>query len=191
MRITFFPMVATVACSILYLFLCFLLLLYFEMGIIGLAVAISIKECALYFMTLIYCYCSESVRSLLVPHDSESLKGLGEYLKLSVSSTFMISSARWANHLISFMAGILGVVELASITVVFSFRVFLYTFAQGIEEGTSALIGNSIGANNVPLAKRFYYLIFVITVGMVVPLSLITFFAREQLASYITNEEEV
>ena len=77
------------------------------------------------------------------------------------------------------MAGILGVVELASITVIFSFRVSLFSFAHGIEEGSSALIGNCIGANNVPLAKRFYSLISVITVGMIVPLSLITFFARE------------
>ena len=103
----------------------------------------------------------------------------------------MICSSRWASHLITFMAGSLGVVELASITVVLSFRVFLFTFAQGIEEGTSAIIGNCIGANNVPLAKRFYWLIGVFTICMIAPLSLTTFFARDFIASYITNEEEV
>ena len=72
MRITFFPMVASIASSVLYILLCFLFVVYFDMGIIGLAVAISIKECALFLMTLIYCHCSESVSKVLFPLDSES-----------------------------------------------------------------------------------------------------------------------
>ena len=72
MRITFFPMVASIATSVLYILLCFLFVVYFDMGIIGLAVAISIKECALFLMTLIYCHCSESVSKVLFPLDSES-----------------------------------------------------------------------------------------------------------------------
>ena len=72
MRITFFPMVASIASSVLYILLCFLFVVYFDMGIIGLAVAISIKECALFLMTLIYCLCSESVSKVLFPLDSES-----------------------------------------------------------------------------------------------------------------------
>ena len=191
MRITFFPMVATIVAAVFYILLCFLFVVYFDMGIIGLAVAMSIKDCALLFMTLIYCYCSEPVRKVLVPLDSEAFWGWSEYLKISIPATFMICSARWAGHVISFMAGMLGVVELASITVVFSFRVGLFTFAQGIEEGTCALIGNCIGANNVPLAKRFYSLIGMLAMGLIVPLSLITFFAREQLAALFTNEEDV
>ena len=72
MRITFFPMVASIASSVLYILLCFLFVVYFDMGIIGLAVAISIKDCALFLMTLIYCHCSESVSKVLFPLDSES-----------------------------------------------------------------------------------------------------------------------
>ena len=110
MRITFFPMVATFAASALYILLCFLLVVYFDMGIIGLAVAISIKECAQFLMTLIYCYWSESVNKVLAPLDIESFQGLSEYLKLSTSAIMMICASRWASHLITFMAGVLGVV---------------------------------------------------------------------------------
>ena len=110
MRITFFPMVATFAASALYILLCFLLVVYFDMGIIGLAAAISIKECAQFLMTLIYCYWSESVSKVLAPLDIESFQGLSEYLKLSTSAIMMICASRWASHLITFMAGVLGVV---------------------------------------------------------------------------------
>ena len=55
MRITFFPMVASIASSAFYILLCFLLVVYYDMGIIGLAVAISIKECTLFLLTLTYC----------------------------------------------------------------------------------------------------------------------------------------
>ena len=129
MRLTFFPMVATISCSVLYILLCFLLVVYFDLGIIGLAAAISIKECAQFSMTLIYCYWSEEVNKVLIPIGSESFQGLGEYLKLSISSIMMICASRWASHLITFMAGVLGVVQLASLTVILAFRVFLFTFA--------------------------------------------------------------
>ena len=82
MRITFFPMVVTIASSVLYILLCFLLVVYFDMGIIGLAAAISIKECARFLMTFIYCYWSESVSKVLAPLDSESFQGLSAEQKL-------------------------------------------------------------------------------------------------------------
>ena len=110
MRITFFPMVATITSSVLYILLCFLLVVYFDMGIIGLAAAISIKECVLFLMTFAYCFWSESVSTVLAPLDSESFQGLGEYLKLSISAILMICASRWASYLITFMAGVLGVV---------------------------------------------------------------------------------
>ena len=110
MRITFFPMVVTIASSVLYILICFLLVVYFDMGIIGLAAAISIKECAQFMMTFIYCYWSESVSKVLAPLDSKSFQGLSEYLKLSISAFMMICASRWASHLITFMAGVLGVV---------------------------------------------------------------------------------
>ena len=191
MRITFFPMVATITCSVLYIFLCFLFVVYFDMGIIGLAAAMSIKDCALFLMTLIYCYNSETVCKVLIPFDSESFQGLSEYLMLSISSSLMTMATLWSLHLITLMAGFLGVVEMASITAILSFRLTLFTFALSVGEGASTLIGNCIGANNVPLAKRFYYMIGAFTIGMTVTMSLITFFANEQLASLITNEKEV
>ena len=60
----------------------------------------------------------------------------------------------------------------------------------GIQQGTSALIGNCIGANNVPLAKRFYHLIAKITTLVVIMLSLLTLIERP-IILYLTSSEKV
>ena len=80
---------------------------------------------------------------------------------------------------------------MASMTAILSFRLTLFMFAVSVGESASTLIGNCIGANNVPLAKRFYSMTGAFTIGFTVTLSLISFYANEQLASLITNEKEV
>ena len=64
-------------------------------------------------------------------------------------------------------------------------------FALGVQEGTCTLIGNCIGANNIPLAKRFYTLIAKIAAASTLTLSLLTFFCRRQIVSAFTNDQEV
>ena len=67
----------------------------------------------------------------------------------------------------------------------------LYMTPLGIQEATCALIGNCIGANNVPLAQRFFSLIFKINGLTVIILSLLILFARKQIAQFYTGNAEV
>ena len=179
MRITFFPMVAMILTTILHILLCLLFVFYFEMGLIGLAVAVSIKDFVLMVLTSLYCYTEPNVYKVMVPFDKEAFRGWGEYLAISIPAAVMICSEYYAFEYITLAAGTLGVVELASIATVYSYSTLLFMIALGIQEGTCTLIGNCIGANNVPLAKRFYYLIAKITTAVVLLLSLITLFFRE------------
>ena len=125
MRITFYPMVFMIIATVFHTTLCILFMMYFEMDISGLALALSIKDFALMIMTMIYSNCSETVRKTIVPFDCQALEDWGEYLKISIPAMIMICSERWAFYVLTFMAGILGVVDLASITVVFSMTVLL------------------------------------------------------------------
>lgn len=56
---------------------------------------------------------------------------------------------------------------------------------------TGALVGNSIGANNVPLANRFYSVAFKSTVAVVAVMSTVIILFREKLARMLTDDEEV
>ena len=59
MRITFYPMVFMIIATLLHTFLCVFFIMYLEMSIEGLALALSIKDFALMVMTMIYSNCSE------------------------------------------------------------------------------------------------------------------------------------
>ena len=64
-------------------------------------------------------------------------------------------------------------------------------FPLGIQEGTCGIIGNCIGSNNVPLAKRFFDMITKFTLAVVVILCLMTYLARSNIVAFFTEDEDV
>ena len=61
----------------------------------------------------------------------------------------------------------------------------------GIQEATCGIIGNCIGAHNVPLAKRFFGVITKFTMATILLMSLTILFAREQIVAFYTADEAV
>ena len=118
MRITFFPMVAMFLSICLHVAFCHIFINGFSMGIIGLAVAVTCRDLFLCVLTMLYCSCTQSISEVMVPFDVEALHGWGEYLLISIPSTIMICAEKYAFESLTFTAGALGVIELASITVV-------------------------------------------------------------------------
>ena len=68
--------------------------------------------------------------------------------------------------------------ELAVQTIVTSGLAILFEVPSGISEATSSIIGNCIGANNVPLAKRFFRMTSKITLIVMSTLAAVIFIAR-------------
>ena len=66
----------------------------------------------------------------------------------------------------------------------------MFEIPLSYQEATAAIIGNCIGANNVPLAIRFYKLSSWITVITVVILQLVILFGRNVIATYYLASEE-
>ena len=157
------------------------------MGINGLALANSIKDLFCLILTVIYSYCSKDVSKAIVPMNIEALRGWGEYFAISVPATVMLIAGWWAFEVIFLISGIIGPVEAASMTLITAYFPLPLMFAFGICEGTISLIGNSIGANNIPLAKRFYYLIGKISFAMILAQCMITLICRNQIVSAFTN----
>ena len=118
MRITFFPLVAMILSTLLHVGLSILFVIHLDMGIIGLAVAVTCRDFFLCVLTMLYCCCTQSISEAMVPFDVEALRGWGEYLSISIPAAVMICTEKYAFESMTITAGILGVVELASITVV-------------------------------------------------------------------------
>ena len=61
----------------------------------------------------------------------------------------------------------------------------------GIQEAACAVVGNCIGANNVPLAKRFFCQIIIVVVCSIFIVFSVLFFLREKIAKLLTDDLEV
>ena len=188
-RITVVPLVAMFVATFLHIPLCYLFVIHFDLDIRGLGIASSLKDLVLLLSVMIYSNCNEQVRPALSMPDSTSLSGWGEYLKISLPGTVMMCAEWWAFEILVVLSGTLGVPEQASQVLVASLNSILFMAPLGVQEATTALVGNCIGANNVPLAKRFFSLIYKINTLMCITLSTITFFARWQIVAFFTAEE--
>lgn len=114
MRITLVPMIAMFVATILYIPLCVLFMHKLDLGIIGLAVALVVKDFVLFLTVTIYGIYSDKISQALVPIDIEAFRGWRQYLEVSLPTTVMICAEWWAFEVIAILAGTIGVVELAS-----------------------------------------------------------------------------
>ena len=89
------------------------------------------------------------------------------------------------------MGGILGVTELAALTICLNTHALLFRIPLGFTEATGALLGNSFGANNVELATRFFRLIMIIGFSTMCMLSSLTVLGRDKLVHFYSKDEEL
>ena len=90
----------------------------------------------------------------------------------------MLCSEWWAFEVIIMMAGILGIVPLASLTICLNIQALCGRMPLGITEASGSLMGNSVGANNTRLAKRFASLIFKVAFMCILMLGLMVVLGR-------------
>ena len=117
MRITFVPMVAMMVASVMHVPLCLIFLNGLDLGILGLAYALSVKDGVLLVSVMIYARCKTEIRAAMRGLDAEAFRGWGEYLSYSLPCVLMICSEWWAFEILQIFAGALGVDELAAATI--------------------------------------------------------------------------
>ena len=61
----------------------------------------------------------------------------------------------------------------------------------GISDAVCAITGNCIGANNVPLAKRFFKMITTISVMTTILMSTVTYMCRDYITAIFAEDQKV
>ena len=125
-------MVASIIAAILHIPMCLLFVCALDCGVIGLAYATTLKEAILLAVVIIYCKLSERINTVLQPIDREAFNGWYEYLAVSLPATVMICSEWWAFEALTIMAGMLGVIQLATQTISINVLALLYMVVVGI-----------------------------------------------------------
>ena len=73
-------------------------------------------------------------------------------------------------------------------TIIVTCNSIFFEVPLGTAEASCALIGNCIGAGNIPLARRFYKLTAIVAICEAITLSILIFFGRTAIAEfYSTN----
>ena len=97
-------------------------------------------------------------------------------------------SEMWAYEMITVLAGLFGTTEQAAYIITVACSSVFFEVPLGTAEASCALIGNCIGAGNVPLARRFYKLTAIVAMCEAITLAILTFFGRRAIAEfYSTN----
>ena len=106
-------------------------------------------------------------------------------------STIIICSEWWAFEVLTVISGIISIEAQAIQTIVTSGCAILFEVPLGYQEATCAVIGNCIGAGNVPLARRFMRLTTWVTLGTIFTLQLMIFFGKDAIAKFYSNDPKV
>ena len=181
-------MVAMVLATVLHIPLCFLFFLWLELGILGLAIATSIKDFVLFVTVMVYCRNSSQFKQTLQPFDSETFAGWYDYLKVSIPSTVMVCSEWWAFEVYIILAGNIGVSELAALIICNNINIIMLQVPGGFQQASASIIGNSIGANNAPLAQKYFRMTSTFAFTCIFLMVLTLGLARDNIAWLYTED---
>ena len=185
-------MAAQILTTALHFCLCLFLVVYRDMGIRGLGIATSLSYFACWLMTTIYSHlCIPKIRKAFFFPGGESFRNWWKYLKISLPNAVMVCASWWAYEILTFLAGTIGVNELATQTIVASIAGLLIQIPLGLSEGVCAVTGNCIGVDNVELGKRFVRLVAKVTLVIVFAISLSLFFLSTHVAQLFTTDVSV
>lgn len=192
MRKTFATMVIQIFVSILHLSLCYYFVFVLKMEINGLGLAISLTNLLKFLLTLGYImYNKQTARVLARPSLKSLTTGWKEYLKLSLPVILILGSEWWAYELITVLAGLINTEAQAAQTLISICVSVFFEVPLGTSEASCALIGNCIGANNVPLAKKFLRVTSLVAFFVVTSLAFVIFLARDQISALCATDNEV
>lgn len=185
------------AANVLNVFLNWLLIYHLDGGFEGAPVATSLSRWAQLLALLLYLYCSRERHARTVPSWTD-LEGIGfkarfaSFMRLGAPGALMLGLEAWSFETTTLLAGLIGVVPLASHMVLINtigFTFLSFPFALGI--ASSIRIGWLLGAGSARAAKHSGEVCFVLMVGFMLVLSLAKIAARHQLGRIFSEDAAV
>ncbi|KAJ4964763.1 hypothetical protein NE237_016612 [Protea cynaroides] len=177
---------------VFHIFLCWLLILQFNLGLVGAAIALNLSWWIVdlgQFLYIIMGYCSGTWTGF----SWGAFRDLGAFALLSIASAIMLCLEFWYYTLLVVLAGNLKNPEIAvaSISICTSLGGWEFTIFLGLNAAISVRISNELGAGR-PRAAKFSILVVVLTsvlIGVAIQTTLLIL--RNVYALPFTNSPEV
>ena len=123
--------------------------------------------------------------------NSDSFKGLYEYLTYSVPCYIMIALECWGFEMLSIYSGYIGVKELGTSIILINIIIFLFMVPLGISFIASSMVGNNLGGNRPRIARIYAEssLFVVFSLSLIVGSFLWIF--RYKIGYIFTDDEDI
>ena len=188
------PMKITAITLLLHPIICYLFIIYMDLGMMGAAYAQTLNASLNFFFLhfSIQYYKLYAEGSWFVPNsDTWIWSECIDFMKMSLWSASMIIVEWWAFDLLTLYATQLGVVALSLNVIAINLVATYFMFPLGISSVLSVRVGNYIGAMNLPHAKRFAKVGMVLTLIILVLICIIYLMLRDIIPRLFTDQEEV
>ncbi|CDW76683.1 na+-driven multidrug efflux pump [Stylonychia lemnae] len=92
----------------------------------------------------------------------DSLRGMGQYLKMALPSMLMVCLEWWTFEIQTFFASFISVEATGSQVIILNMMYIYFCSTMGLQVAGYSLIGQSIGSQDIQLAKQYRKMIFII-----------------------------
>ena len=159
-------MYISIGCIVLHGIMLYLSVVHFGYGVIGAGVSTLISYFVLFGGLELYCIFQKyRVHQLKWRLSANMVKYIPSYLENAIPCCLVLFISWLPQEILTIFAGMIGVHELAAMSILSSFYLFVSDIWLGIGISSSALVGNSLGENKPNQAKRFTYVSLMISVA--------------------------
>ncbi|KAA8538233.1 hypothetical protein F0562_027944 [Nyssa sinensis] len=171
----------------------FLLVVYFKLGIAGVAIAMVWTNLNLFLLLSSFMYFSGVYKDSWVAPSMDCLRGWSSLLALAVPTCVSVCLEWWWYEFMIMLCGVLvnPKATIASMGILIQTTSLVYVFPSSLSLGVSARVGNELGANRPAKARISMIVSLTCALGLGLAAMLFTTLMRHQWGRFFTNDEEI
>ncbi|KAI9106856.1 hypothetical protein K1719_022384 [Acacia pycnantha] len=171
----------------------FLLVVHFQMGVAGVAIAMVWTNLNLFLFLCSFVYFSDVCKDSWVTLSIDCLKGWSSLLALAIPTCVSVCLEWWWYELMIMLCGLLGnpKATIASMGILIQTTSLVYVFPSSLSLGVSTRVGNELGANRPGKARLSMIVSLFCAVGLGLGAMGFTTVMRHQWGRFFTGDEEI
>ncbi|CAL0319273.1 unnamed protein product [Lupinus luteus] len=178
---------------ILHVPLNFLLVVHFNMGITGVALAMVWTNLNLFLFLSSFIYFSGVYKDSWVSPSMDCLRGWSSLLALAIPTCVSVCLEWWWYELMILLCGLLvnPKATIASMGILIQTTSLVYVFPSSLSLGVSTRVGNELGAKRPTKARVSMIVSLFCAVGLGIGALIFTTLMRHQWGKFFTNDQEI
>ncbi|KAF7817077.1 protein DETOXIFICATION 48-like [Senna tora] len=171
----------------------FLFVVYFKMGISGVAIAMVFTNLNLFLFLSCFVYFSGVYKNSWVSPTMDCLRGWSSLLALSIPTCVSVCLEWWWYEFMIMLCGLLvnPKATIASMGILIQTTSLVYVFPSSLSLGVSTRVGNQLGANRPGQARISMIVSLLCAVGLGLAAMVFTTLMRHQWGRFFTADEEI